>query len=153
MFGLVGMQALVTALVAAGAGALGGTSAAASAALGGLACALPNALFALRLTWAARGAQRAMRAALAAAAGADGASLPHAQAQAAARQVVAFFLGEFVKVALTLALLAVVATAYRNVVWLALIVAVIAALKSYMLAPLVERWAYGTRNFVGNLHG
>ena len=47
--------------------------------------------------------------------------------------VVGFFVGEFVKVALTVVLLVLIAQNYRELNWLALIVGVIAALKSSIL--------------------
>jgi hypothetical protein len=47
--------------------------------------------------------------------------------------------GEFVKLGSTIALLALLAWAYEDVVWLAAVVAIIAALKSYMVALLL-RW-------------
>lgn len=113
MFRLVALQIFATVLVAVIAWPLGGPAAAASALLGGAACFVPNALFALRLTAASRRAG-----------GAD---------------AITFFVGEFVKVGSTVALLALIAWAYKDVVWLALIAAVVAALKSYIVA-LVFRW-------------
>lgn len=108
MFRVVGLQILATAVVAAIAWPLGGPAAAFSALLGGAACFVPNALFALRLAAAAR--------------------------RPGGTGVGTFFVGEFVKVGSTIALLALIAWAYRDVVWLALIAAVIATLKSYIVA-------------------
>ncbi len=108
MFRIVGLQILATAVVALAALPLGGSAAALSALLGGAACFVPNAMFALRLAIAGRRPQRASAA--------------------------TFFVGEFVKVGSTVALLALIAWSYRDVVWLALIIAVIAALKSYLIA-------------------
>jgi ATP synthase protein I len=108
MFRIVGLQILATAIVALAAWPLGGGAAAMSALLGGAACFVPNGMFALRLAVAGRGAR-----------GANAAT---------------FFVGEFVKVGSTVGLLALIAWAYHDVVWLALIVAVIAALKSYLIA-------------------
>lgn len=113
MFRIVGLQILATLIVALAAWSIGGAAAAVSALLGGTACVVPNALFALRLTMAARRPQ-----------GTD---------------MGVFFVGEFVKIGSTIALLALVAWAWKDVVWLALIIAVIAALKSYMVALLL-RW-------------
>jgi ATP synthase protein I len=45
-----------------------------------------------------------------------------------------FFVGELLKVASTIALLALVVWAYRDLVWLAMIAAVIVTLKSYFIA-------------------
>lgn len=112
MYRLVGLQILATVVVAVFAWPLGGPAAAASALLGGAACFVPNALFALRLSAAARRSG-----------GAD---------------AFTFFAGEFVKVGSTVALLALVAWAYKDVVWLALIAAVIVALKSYIVALLIR---------------
>ena len=113
MFRIVGLQILAVLTVALVAWPLGGANAAVSALLGGAACVVPNALFALRLQIAARRPQ-----------GTD---------------MGVFFVGEFVKIGSTVALLVLVAWAWKDVVWLALIVAVIAALKSYMVALLL-RW-------------
>lgn len=108
MFRLVLLQVLAALLVTAIAGVLGGSAAALSALLGGGACVLPNALFALRLTAAARRPQGTSAA--------------------------TFFVGEFLKVTSTVALLALVVWTYRDLVWLAMIAAVIATLKSYFIA-------------------
>jgi ATP synthase protein I len=110
MFRIVGLQILATAVVALLAWPLGGSAAAASAVLGGAAVFLPNGLFALRLAAAARRPQ--------------------------ATSAATFFVGEFVKLGSTVALLALAVWAYEDVVWLALIVAIIAALKSYLIALL-----------------
>ena len=116
MFRIVILQILATLIVAAAAWLLGGAKAehaALSALLGGAACFVPNGLFALRLAMSARRPQGASAA--------------------------TFFVGEFVKLGSTIALLALIAWAYKDVVWLALVVAIIAALKSYMVAFLL-RW-------------
>ena len=110
MFRIVGLQILATALVALFAWPLGGNAAAASAGLGGAAVFVPNGLFALRLSLAARRPQGASAA--------------------------TFFVGEFVKMGSTVALLALIVWAFEDVVWLALIAAIIAALKSYVIALL-----------------
>lgn len=108
MFRVIGLQVLVTVVVALLAGWIGGAAAAVSALLGGAACFVPNGLFAWRLYVAGRSPRG------------GGAAV--------------FFVGEFVKVGSTIGLLALIAWAYRDVVWLALIVALIAALKSYLIA-------------------
>jgi ATP synthase protein I len=69
---------------------------------------VPNGLFALRLSAAARRPQGTSAA--------------------------TFFVGEFLKVGSTVALLALAAWAYRDLVWLAMIGAVIVTLKSYFIA-------------------
>ena len=108
MFRVVLLQCVAALLATLVAWALGGPAAAWSALAGGIACVAPNALFALRLAAAAR----------------------RPQGTAAAT----FFVGEFLKVASTLALLALVVWAYRDLVWLAMIAAVIVTLKSYLIA-------------------
>lgn len=102
------LQAVAAVVVALLAWAVGGAAAGWSALAGGAACVVPNGLFALRLAAAARRPQGTSAA--------------------------TFFVGEFVKVASTVALLALVVWAYRDLVWLAMIVAVIATLKSYLIA-------------------
>jgi ATP synthase protein I len=109
------LQCAMTFIVATLAAMLGGVHAAVSAALGGLACVIPNALFALRLSVESRR---------------PGGATVHG-----------FFFGEFVKLAVTVLLLFVVASTYRELNWLALIVGFIAALKSYFLMFL-----FGLRN-------
>jgi ATP synthase protein I len=108
MFRLVLLQVLATALVSVLAAFVAGPAAALSAALGGMACFVPNGLFALRLALSSRRP------------GGPGAAT--------------FFVSELVKVGATVALLALVAWAYKDLVWLALIAAVVVSLKSYLIA-------------------
>ncbi len=89
------------------AGLVAGMPALLSALLGGLCCVIPNGLFALRLF---ANAQRA------------GGANP-----------VSFFIGEFIKIGLTVALLGAIAWLYRDLNWLALIAGFVVALKSYIL--------------------
>ncbi|MBV8208879.1 MAG: ATP synthase subunit I [Burkholderiaceae bacterium] len=110
MFRVVATQFLVSLVVALGAWAVAGPHAAFSSLLGGLACTLPNGLLALNL---ARAAQSRTAGA------ADG--LGEARASA-----VALLFGEFLKVVLTIGLLVLIARTIEDVVWPALIVAVIA---------------------------
>jgi len=99
---------LTTCIVAAAIAALvAGIPAMWSLLLGGLSCVLPNALFALRL-------------------------FANAQKLGAANPM-SFFIGEFIKIALTLALLGASAWLYRDLNWLALIIGLIVALKSYLI--------------------
>jgi ATP synthase protein I len=107
MFRLVLLQLLMTLLVGAIAGWAGGTHAAISALLGGLCCVVPNGLFAFRLSASARKSE--------------------------AINPVSFFIGEFIKIALTIGLFGAVVWLYRDVNWLALIAAFIVALKSYII--------------------
>lgn len=108
---VVFLQFLTTLVVAALAWAVSGQVAAVSALLGGLACAVPNGLFALRLALAGR----------------RGEASP-----------IGFLLGEFVKVVATVALLVLIAKTVKDLNWLALIVAIIAVLNSYVLALTVK---------------
>jgi ATP synthase protein I len=103
----IALQLLVTFVVAMGAAMVGGAQAASSAALGGLACVVPNALFAWRLSIEMR--------------------------RPGGATVQGFFVGEFVKLAVTVLLLFVIASVDRDLNWLALLVGFIAALKSYFL--------------------
>ena len=98
-------QAAVTGVVAVLAAAIGGWNAGLSAFLGGLACTVPSGIFAWQL---ARDRRR------------PGGATLHV-----------FFVGEFTKLALTALMLFVVARVYRELNWLALVVGVIAVLKSY----------------------
>lgn len=112
MFRIVLLQILTTAVVSLLSALIGGAPAAISALLGGAACFIPNGLFALKLAAAARRPQ-----------GTDAA---------------VFLIGEFVKVVATVVLLALIVATYRNLVWLAMLVSIIAVLKSYVLALLIR---------------
>ncbi len=103
----VQLQVAMTVTVAMLAAMMGGVHAALSAALGGLSCVVPSGLFALRLALESRR---------------PGGATVHG-----------FFVGEFVKLAVTVLMLFAVASFYRDLNWLALIVGFIAALKSYFL--------------------
>ena len=107
MLRLVSLQFLVTAVAGAIAALLGGLPAMFSAMLGGLCCVLPNALMAFRFYL---GAQR------------PGGANP-----------VSFFIWEFVKIAMTVALLYATAKLYRDLNWLAFLCGCIAVLKSYII--------------------
>ena len=104
---IVVLQFVLTLIVAAIAGLLGGQPALWSAVLGGLCCVVPNALFALRL-------------------------FASAQKPGGANPM-SFFIGELIKIALTVVLLGAAAWLYRDLNWLALIAAFVAALKSYVI--------------------
>lgn len=106
------LQAAMTAIVATLAALIAGFDAAVSAALGGLACLIPNALFALRLSIETR--------------------------RPGGATVYGFFVGEFAKLAATVLILFGIASIYRDLHWLALIVGFIAVLKSYFLIFLFE---------------
>jgi ATP synthase protein I len=112
MFRIILLQILTTAVVSLLSALVGGAPAAISALLGGAACFIPNGLFALKLAAAARRPQ-----------GTDAG---------------VFLIGEFVKVVSTIVLLALVVAIYKNLVWLAMLVSIIAVLKSYVLALLIR---------------
>ncbi|GAA4020311.1 ATP synthase subunit I [Actimicrobium antarcticum] len=107
MLRIVFLQFAATLVVSLIAGALAGVAGFLSALLGGLCCVVPNGLFALRLFADSRK---------------PGGANP-----------VSFFIGEFVKIALTVALLGATAWLYRDLNWLALIAAFVVALKSYII--------------------
>ena len=88
-----------------------GQHAAVSAGLGGAAIVIPNLFFALSL-WAAAKSGRA--------------------------SVGRFLAGEFIKVAATLALLVIVAGAYRELHWLALLAGMFVALKANLFVILIK---------------
>ena len=107
MLRVVLLQLATTVAAACVAGLMGGTTALISALLGGLCCVIPNGLFALRL-------------------------FSNAHAVNGANPM-SFFIGEFVKIALTVALLGATAWLYHDLNWLAMIAAFIVALKSYII--------------------
>jgi ATP synthase protein I len=109
MLRIVLLQIAATLVVALLAAWFGGQHAAISAALGGLVCFVPNGLLALRLSMTAR----------------------NNRVTAAT-----FFIGEFIKVASMLLLLVIVVKLYGSLVWWALLLGLIAALKSYFVAIL-----------------
>ena len=107
MLRVVLLQLLTTVITGLIAGLIGGWHALLSALLGGLCCVVPNGLFALRLLINAR--------------------------KPGAVNPMTFFIGEFIKIALTVALLGAVVWLYRDLNWLALLAAFIVALKSYII--------------------
>ena len=111
MFKVVLLQSVAILLAAVPAWFWVGRNGAVSAALGGAAVVIPNLLFALSLWAATRGGRIS-----------------------AAK----FFASEFIKVAATLALLAIVAGAYRDLHWLALLAGLIVALKANLFAFLLK---------------
>jgi len=106
MLRIVSLQLIATAVAGLVAALLGGVPAALSAILGGLCCVVPNSLFALRLF----------------------ASVRRGQANPGT-----FFIGEFIKIAMTVALLGAAAWLYHDLNWLALLCGFIVALKSYII--------------------
>ena len=106
MLRIVLLQLTATVVVACISGILGGVPGFVSALLGGMCCVVPNGLFAMRLF---------------ASASSPGGANP-----------ISFFIGEFVKIALTVGLLGATAWLYHDLNWLALLAAFIVALKSYI---------------------
>jgi len=90
-------------------GMVAGTRGAISASLGGIACILPNALFALRLRAVAKRA-------------------------GAGSHVANFFVGEFIKVAATIGLLAVAIRLYPDMHWPGLLLGMAVALQASFFA-------------------
>ena len=111
MFRAVFHQGVATLVVAGLAWFWVGSHGAVSAGLGGAAIVIPNLFFALSL-WAAAKSGRA--------------------------SVGRFFVGEFIKVAATLALLVIVAGAYRDLHWLALLAGMFVALKANLFVILIK---------------
>lgn len=116
MLRVVAAQFLTSVVVAAGAWMAAGHRAAISALLGGLACAVPNGLFALNLAGLRHLSKlRSDRP-------------PAGSPGMATALAIATVFGEFVKVAMTIGLLALIARAYKDLVWPALIVSLSAVL-------------------------
>jgi len=108
MFRAIFLQAGATIIAATAGGLFAGTQGAVSAILGGAACTLPNLLFALRLK---------------AVANRRGASFP-----------ANFFLGEFVKILATIALLVLVVREYADLHWPSMLIGLGLALQAGFLA-------------------
>ena len=113
MFKAVGFQFVATLLAAALSAALFGLHGAYSAFAGGMAAAVPNAFFALKLA--------TMR-------GRNPSAYP-----------VAFVAGEFIKVAATVGLLALAAMTIDSLHWGALLIGLVLALKANLFAFLVKK--------------
>ena len=108
MFRAILFQIVATAVAALMAGAFIGKAGAVSALLGALACVLPNFLFALRLASVCRRQK---------------ASYP-----------ANFFLGEFVKLALTVGLLYLLGTRFADLHWPSMLIGMVLALQAGFLA-------------------
>ena len=107
MLRIVSLQLIATVVVGVIAALLGGWSAMFSAVLGGLCCVVPNSIMAVRLFAATHK---------------PGGASP-----------ATFFIWEFVKIILTVALLFATAKLYHDLNWLALLAGFIVALKSYII--------------------
>jgi len=113
MFIAVGLQVATVVALALGAGFAFDWTSAGFLALGGSAAIIPNGLFALRLA-SHRG-------------------------KSAETYPVVFFLGEFVKIGLTIAILVWVARSFESVRWLPMLIGLIVALKAPLFAPFLMR--------------
>jgi ATP synthase protein I len=107
MLRLVSLQMIATLVAGIVAGLIGGGAAMFSAVLGGMCCVVPNGIMAFRL-------------------------FASAQKPGGANPAT-FFIWEFVKIALTLALLFITARLYHDLNWFALLGGFIVALKSYII--------------------
>lgn len=107
MLRVILLQLAATVVTSVVAGLIGGVPALLSALLGGLCCVVPNSLFALRLFAEAQKPQGA--------------------------NPMSFFIGEFIKIALTVALLGAIGWLYHGLNWLALLAGFVVALKSYII--------------------
>ena len=107
MLQIILLQCATTLLAGLIAGLIGGVPALLSAGLGGLCCVLPNTLFALRLFAATKK---------------PGGANP-----------TTFFVGELIKITLTVVLIGTTAWLCRDLNWFALIAGFIVALKSYII--------------------
>jgi ATP synthase protein I len=112
MFKAVGFQLVATLLAAALSAALFGLQGAWSALAGGMATVVPNAFFALKLR------------------------VTHGRSPSA--YPVAFFAGEFIKVAATVGLLALAAVTIDRLHWGAMLIGLVLALKANLFALLVK---------------
>lgn len=108
---IVMLQFCVAFVIAAIAWLIFGKAAGISSLLGGLCYSLPNTLFALRLHLATKKPGGASSASLAA----------------------TFFVGEFLKIVITVALLAAVVWLYHDLNWPAFLVGFVVVLKSYFI--------------------
>lgn len=113
MFRVVAVQMAAVLATAIVAWIIGGGRAGWSALCGGAAYAVPNALFALRILMSV--------------------NKPGGTGPAT------FFLGEFFKIGSTIGLLALIAWAWRDVSWPALVIGLLVALKSYVFAFLIRK--------------
>ena len=107
MLRLVSLQMMATLVAGVIAGLLGGRAAMFSAVLGGMCCVVPNGIMAVRLFASSK--------------------------KVGGTNPATFFIWEFVKIALTVALLFATARLYHGLNWLALLGGFIVALKSYII--------------------
>ena len=108
MFRAIGLQIGATVIVVVLASMLVGVRGGVSAGLGGFACILPNLMFALRLASVSKR---------------PGGSYP-----------LNFFIGEFVKIAATIGLLAIAVRSYPEMHWLSMLAGMVIALQAGFFA-------------------
>jgi ATP synthase protein I len=113
MFKMVFLQFGATLVATAISAVFFGVHGALSAGLAGLACVVPNALFALRLTIVSR--------------------------RSGAPPVTAFFVGELIKLAAIVGLLVLVQALYDDLHWGAMLIGLILTLKANLFAFLVKK--------------
>lgn len=114
MFSAIFLQVGATVIVTALLGAVVGLHGAISALIGGAAYVLPNFLFALRLTMAARAGKGSLA------------------------SVATFFVGEFFKVAATIGLLAIAAKQYPDLHWPSMLIGLAVAMQAVVFQPLLK---------------
>lgn len=115
MFSAIFLQVGATLIATILIGLFVGWSGVVSALIGGGAYILPNFLFALRLTMAARAGKGSLA------------------------SVATFFIGEFVKVAATIGLLAIAAKEYADLHWPSMLIGLAVALQAVVLQPLLQK--------------
>lgn len=127
MFWVVQAQALVTIAISLVEWAISGHHAAVTALVTGMACTVPNGMFAAHLfllnKWQTISTTQA--------------SFAAAQAQQAKTYAILMLFGEFMKVVLTIALLAAVMLGYHHLVWKALLLTLGACM---LVQPLAHHW-------------
>lgn len=118
MFRVIGLQAAFAIVAVAICAALLGARGAISASLGGIACVIPGLWFAWRLQRVARAASGA--------------------AQKPGGHVVAFFTGQFIKLAATIGIMISVGVLWSDVHWGALVLAMAITLQANFFAFLIR---------------
>ncbi len=122
MFRVIYLQIGAAVLVAVLAGIFVGIEGGVSAALGGGACILPNFLFAVRMSLLAHRADR------------GSSSESGASAVSASSYSVNFFVGEFIKIAATIALLVAAVKGYPELHWPSFLAGLVLTLQAAFIA-------------------
>ena len=115
MFSAILLQVGATIITTIVIGLIVGWAGVLSSLIGAGAYILPNFLFALRLTMAARAGKGSLA------------------------SVATFFIGEFVKVAATIGLLALAAKAYAGLHWPSMLISLAVAMQAVVLQPLLQK--------------